>query len=169
MAMLEKIVSGGQTGVDQGALKAAVESSLECGGWCPPDRRSERGPIPSVYGLQPTARECSPGKEEVPRSERTEWNVFCSDATIILRPSDWTKEDAGTKWTEECADRYGRRWKRFDPFKADCASRIIEWLNEKPPLWLNVAGPSESNWRGIEEQTCRVLKEVIRSQREMNA
>lgn len=159
--MLEKIVSGGQTGVDQGALKAALESGLECGGWCPPDRQSERGPIPGVYRLQATARERSPRNPDVARSERTEWNVFCSDATIILRPSDWTKEDDGTKCTQQCAIKYERRWKLFDPFEADCVLKITEWLDENSPVWLNVAGPSESNCRGIEEQTCRVLKEVI--------
>ena len=30
-----KIVSGGQTGVDQGALEAAVQLGLEFGGWAP--------------------------------------------------------------------------------------------------------------------------------------
>ena len=33
--MLEKIVSGGQTGADRGALDAALAASFPCGGWCP--------------------------------------------------------------------------------------------------------------------------------------
>ena len=33
--MSVKIVSGGQTGVDQGALEAAVLLGLEFGGWAP--------------------------------------------------------------------------------------------------------------------------------------
>jgi len=32
---LTKIVSGGQTGVDRGALDAAIARRFPCGGWCP--------------------------------------------------------------------------------------------------------------------------------------
>ena len=33
--MLEKIVTGGQTGVDRAALDAAMALGIEVGGWCP--------------------------------------------------------------------------------------------------------------------------------------
>ena len=33
--IFEKIISGGKTGADQGALDAALELELPCGGWCP--------------------------------------------------------------------------------------------------------------------------------------
>ena len=47
MAMdLEKIVSGGQTGVDRAALDAAEAYGIHRGGWCPKDRRAEDGSIP---------------------------------------------------------------------------------------------------------------------------
>ena len=42
---LVKIVSGGQTGVDRGALDAALAAGFPCGGWCPADRRAEDGSI----------------------------------------------------------------------------------------------------------------------------
>ena len=32
--VLSKIVSGGQTGVDQAALEAAIAMGVEHGGWC---------------------------------------------------------------------------------------------------------------------------------------
>lgn len=44
---LEKIISGGQAGVDRGALDAALEAPFSCGGWCPTDRAAEDGPIPA--------------------------------------------------------------------------------------------------------------------------
>jgi hypothetical protein len=44
--IFEKIVSGGQTGADQGALDAALELGHSCGGWCPKGRKSEAGRIP---------------------------------------------------------------------------------------------------------------------------
>ena len=46
-----KIVSGGQTGVDQGALEAAVQLGLEFGGWAPYGWIAEKplGAIPEAY------------------------------------------------------------------------------------------------------------------------
>lgn len=49
---LEKVVSGGQTGVDRAALDVALELSIPCGGWCPKGRRAEDGTIPDKYPLQ---------------------------------------------------------------------------------------------------------------------
>ena len=34
--MIEKIISGGQTGADQGALDIAIELGIPHGGWIPP-------------------------------------------------------------------------------------------------------------------------------------
>ena len=46
-----KIVSGGQTGVDQGALEAAVSLGMESGGWAPARWLAEKpqGAIPEAY------------------------------------------------------------------------------------------------------------------------
>jgi hypothetical protein len=49
-----KIISGGQTGVDRGALKAAKAAGLETGGWMPRGWLSEDGPHPEfaeLYGM----------------------------------------------------------------------------------------------------------------------
>ena len=43
------IVSGGQTGVDRGALEAAVALGLEFGGWAPHGWIAEDGTIPAQY------------------------------------------------------------------------------------------------------------------------
>ena len=40
------IISGGQTGVDRGALDAAIELGIPHRGWCPKGRKAEDGPIP---------------------------------------------------------------------------------------------------------------------------
>ena len=46
-----KIVSGGQTGVDQGALEAAARLGMEFGGWAPARWLAEKplGAIPEAY------------------------------------------------------------------------------------------------------------------------
>lgn len=50
--MIEKIVSGGQTGVDRGALDAALSLDFPCGGWCPEGRVAEDGVIDARYPLR---------------------------------------------------------------------------------------------------------------------
>jgi len=71
--VLEKIVSGGQAGVDRAALDAAMALGIDIGGWCPRGRRAIDGEIPAKYPLKETR-----GKSY---QTRTMWNVRDSDAT----------------------------------------------------------------------------------------
>lgn len=41
-----RIISGGQTGADQGALVAAKQLGIETGGWTPRGFLTEAGPCP---------------------------------------------------------------------------------------------------------------------------
>jgi putative molybdenum carrier protein len=73
---LIKIVSGRQTGVDRGALDAALRVGFPCGGWVPGDRMAEDGVIPDRYPLM-----------SLPNGgyrQRTRLNVVDSDGTAIL-------------------------------------------------------------------------------------
>jgi hypothetical protein len=58
--MIEKIISGGQTGVDRAALDVALQLGIACGGWCPKGRRAEDGPIPERYPLKETSSPAYP-------------------------------------------------------------------------------------------------------------
>lgn len=51
IAMISKLVSGGQTGADRAALDWAIEHNIPHGGWCPKGRRAEDGPIDARYQL----------------------------------------------------------------------------------------------------------------------
>ena len=51
---IERLVSGGQTGVDRGALDAARDLGIPHGGFCPRGRRAEDGVIPGIYSLVET-------------------------------------------------------------------------------------------------------------------
>ena len=74
--MIEKIISGGQTGVDRAALDSAIALRIPHGGWCPAGRRAEDGRIDERYRLVELVS---------PRyGDRTRKNVEDSDGTLIL-------------------------------------------------------------------------------------
>lgn len=49
MMLIAKIISGGQTGVDRGALEAVLELGFPYGGLIPKGRVSEDGQVPLVF------------------------------------------------------------------------------------------------------------------------
>lgn len=137
----QRIVSGGQTGVDRGALEVAIALGIEHGGWCPAGRLSEDGSIPSRYELV----ECDSADYRV----RTEQNVVDSDATLILYRG---RLKGGTLLTRNLADRHRRpfltiRMDRDDP------AIVHAWLDKTKPQTLNIAGPRESTCPGIFDES----------------
>jgi len=50
--VLEKIISGGQTGADRAALDVAIELGIPHGGWLPKGRKSEAGRLPARLAPQ---------------------------------------------------------------------------------------------------------------------
>src|SRR5262249_38385233 len=103
----------------------------------------------------------SPDALEIPRSQRTEWNVRDSDATLILQPQILEKQDPGTKWTQACAAQYGRPLLICDPADYEAPVKIEQWLEALPIDTLNVAGPSEGTSPGIGDQVYKLLVRVF--------
>lgn len=163
MLALRKVISGGQTGVDQAALRAANECGLEIGGWCPPGRVCESGIIPSEFPLEETPEERSPDARDVPRSQRTEWNVRDSDGTLVLRSSGRSGHHTGegTEWTIKCAAQYERALLVLEIEEPEAKSKILHWLAADEIRTLNVAGRSEHNAPGIAEHAYALLKGVF--------
>jgi hypothetical protein len=170
MAELRKVISGGQTGVDQAALRAARDCGLEIGGWCPPGRMCEAGAIPAEFPLEETEQDRSVSASDVPRSQRTEWNVRDSDGTLILRSGKASHSDAatgeekpdpGTEWAAQCAKRFGRPLLVCDVSDPNAKQKVQEWLRRGPIKVLSVGGPAESTSPGIGDRAYRLLRDVF--------
>ena len=143
----QKIISGGQTGVDRGALDACIEKSFLCGGWCPASRLAEDGPIDKKYPLKETA--------ESDYSYRTIKNIEDSDGTLIISHETIS---GGTLLTLQVAKEKSKPFIIINSFhhtKKKIIFQILDWLNENHILILNVAGPRESEWKeGYRKSKC---------------
>ena len=148
--MFDKVISGGQTGVDRAALDVALELGVPAGGWCPRGRLAEDGPLAPRYPLIETP--------SVEYSQRTEWNVRDSDGTLVLTRGAPTE---GTAYTIEVTRKLGKPCLVLDLTKAPSESAVKAWAGEHKVRVLNVAGPRESKCAGIYNQALQFLRKVF--------
>ena len=162
--LIEKIVSGGQTGVDRGAIEAARELGFPYGGLIPKGRKAEDGIVPMEFDKM----------TEAARADylfRTEWNVTHSDATLIISRYNTDEREGratltgGTLKTERFAATHGKP--HLVVFKAEL-DRVLDWLSEiktrlgkDDGIVLNVAGPRESKAAGIQAATKEFVKRIL--------
>ncbi len=148
-----KIVSGGQTGVDQAALRAAKARGVPTGGWAPRGWVTEDGPAPWLAKF---------GLKECPRAgyaARTRRNVAAADATLILKVGVLR---GGTRLTRDAATGAGKPHLVISLNRAGRAGvKVTEWLAGNNIHMLNVAGPRESERPGIGAMAETFLGEVL--------
>ena len=134
---LKKNISGGQTGVDRGALDAALKCQFPTGGCCPKGRKAEDGKIPDCYPL-----------DELPSGDyrkRTRQNVIDSDGTLIIY---FGRLSGSTELTLIYCSREKKPYLLIDAedLELDKASRkTLSFLKSENIKTLNVAGPRGSN------------------------
>ncbi|MBA2651380.1 MAG: putative molybdenum carrier protein [Tatlockia sp.] len=156
--MIEKIVSGGQTGVDQAGLLIASEMGIDIGGWCPKGGLDEnKDCILDKYSVLREAMTTNP-------DERTKINIRDSDGTLIIVPT-WPlpeKIKDGTKLTIEYAQELHKPYLiiRLDK-KEDAVDTLRAWIDEHNIYVLNIGGPRESNSLGIHKESCELLRELF--------
>lgn len=151
--MIEKIISGGQTGVDRAALDVAIELDIPHGGWCPKGRKAEDGVIPPLYQLQETFSS--------DYDKRTKLNIQDSDATLILVPAIPIKVNDGTILTIEQVCETEKLFLIINLNQEHDFDRTANWVNENNIRVLNIAGPRESQSAGIYELSLKFLRNVI--------
>ncbi len=147
---IEKIVSGGQTGVDRAALDFALQRGIPCGGWCPKGRLSEDGKIDRKYPLTET--------NTALYAERTRLNVKDSDGTLIIYSGEMGN---GTAYTVEYARQIKKPLLIIRTGGPGLKETIWQWVESHHIKVLNIAGPRESTSPGIYLKTLEILKEIF--------
>lgn len=146
MGKIRKILSGGQTGADQAALRAAKALGLETGGWCPAKHRTEYGSMPDlerVYGLRPHVSGDYP--------PRTRLNAHDADITLWFGH----QTSRGFHATRNACALYRK------PFFINPTRQEVFALAQQYEVF-NVAGNSESHQPGIGEQVELFLIRALR-------
>lgn len=160
--MIKQIISGGQTGVDLGALYGAIEIGIKTGGAAPRGWLNENGrqeQLMRSFGMY----ECSvPGYPA-----RSMKNVDKSDGTIAIM---WNVKSPGTAKTIGYAQT--KRWVWFTIDSTQFykpvyvitthdtmigIKQLIEFINKYDIKILNVAGHRESSQPGIQEFTKNLI------------
>jgi hypothetical protein len=186
---LLKVISGGQTGVDRGALDAALALEVECGGWCPAGRLAEDGTIPKQYPMIELANSGY--------AERTARNVADSDGTLVISNGEPL---GGTRETVDRCIEMRKPYLMIDSELVDIGKAIglaLEFISDlsfraaqttpvrlgprnpanvrvrRDPaggsshslgmtMVLNVAGPRASQWPEGHETALQILSTVLR-------
>lgn len=151
-----RIISGFQTGADQGGVQAARRLGYETGGMMPKGWATEYGPRPEFAALYHAVESTS--KDYV---SRTIWNLMSSDGTVVFTHGPL---DGGSLRTyDECERRHKPvcliDFRELDDGVSGVAVKV--WIQHHRIATLNVSGNRESKSPGItirvENFLCRAL------------
>lgn len=153
--MIKKIISGGQTGADQGGLEAGKILGIETGGWTPLGWRTENGPMPNLgsdFGLKEHSDRAYP--------PRTAANVRDSDGTVIF--GDITEPGSSlTVGLCKNADKHFFVVDRLNNPSVEVQAIFLIWLDQFNIQVLNVAGNRESKNPGIQRKVREFLVQAL--------
>lgn len=149
---LDRVISGGRTGVDQASLRAARACGIPTGGTAPRGWQTEDCPAPWLadWGLV----EC----DEPGYPARTEANVRNADGTLVI--GDVTGK--GTRLTLEYCFNSCKSWMVVKE-GVTTPRHVRGWLAIHGIRTLNVAGNRESTTPGIGARAEAFLLRVLRA------
>jgi hypothetical protein len=154
--MISKVISGGQTGVEQAALRAAKAAGIPTGGYTPKMWMTEDGPNPSLaeYGLIELET------PDYPR--RTRAVVDEADAVLILSESFPRELQGGSAISLALARDKGKPFRNVHLAIESGFGFVLSWVrDQKKPFVLMVTGPRESNLLGIGAKAERFLTRLF--------
>lgn len=149
---LQKVISGGQTGVDEAALRAAKRLGIQTGGHMPLGFRTQAGQRHDFRELYGLIEHYSPAYPP-----RTSKNVSNSDGTLIMGDPN----SPGCKLTARLCHEMRRPMLAVSKYQKDCIASIRMWLAEQSLSVLNVAGNREETNPGIGAWAEAVLVEAL--------
>ena len=153
--MIERILSGGQTGTDRAGLDFAIENGLEHGGWVPKGRLAEDGQVPAKYKMAEHAFSSYP--------PRTEANVREADATVIFTVGP-INDEKGCLLTASLCLKLKKPFEvinLLDPAtEAEDTFRLAAMLSFPGVKVLNVAGARGSLHPDL-EKVKRILRNAV--------
>ncbi|WP_133127745.1 putative molybdenum carrier protein [Legionella nagasakiensis] len=157
---IDKIISGGQTGVDRAALDFAISHSIPHGGACPKGRFAEDGKLSEKYQMHEVGTD--ENELSINYSLRTIENIKQSDETLILVPVYPITEGVsdGTKMTIEKAKELNKPFYVYQ-LGHSRVEGIRDWLKQNKIKILNAAGPRESNFPGVYYESYALLEALF--------
>lgn len=151
--MIEKIISGGQTGADRAALDFAVSRDISHGGYVPKGRLTEEGPLPARYRLEEMSTKSY--------ARRTEKNIQEADGTLIVSHGEIS---GGTALTRQLALKMAKPWIHVDLEKHSLergAAMVRTWMTGHRIRVMNVAGSRASGDPEIYAATLALLEKIF--------
>jgi hypothetical protein len=156
--MIEQVLSGGQSGVDQAAWRAARAAGIATGGWMPLGFATEDGPRPE-FEREFDAR----ARDSSEYAERTIANVRDADAVLVIAGDHC---GAGVRLTIETCRALARPYRVVDPDELaseQSAREAATWIEHIGARRLNVAGDRASALPGIGPRAEAYLAAVFRA------
>lgn len=153
MALI-KVISGGQTGVDQAGLHAARELGIPTGGYAPAGFKTQDGPnlsLRDVFGLEATVESGYP--------PRTELNVVNSHGTIQIAKYFGSPGEA---LTSRLLLKHGRPRYPVHPAYTASVDGAVSWIHQNNIRILNIAGNSSKTWSEAFDWAYQYLLEVFK-------
>jgi len=157
--MLDKVISGAQTGADLGGLIAAKFHGIDTGGWMTQGFRTQNGPKPEYVQKFGIKQHCSASYKD-----RTWENAADSDGTIRIACYFGS---SGEKCTLNGIKAYGKPHIDIQIDKAiplilkTQVSDVCNWIVDNDISILNVAGNSHKTWEGMQHYTTTFLSLVF--------
>jgi hypothetical protein len=150
---LKKIISGGQTGADQGGLIAAALRQIKTGGHAPHGYKTLEGTnyrLKAVFGLEEHPSPSYP--------PRTDANVKNSDATIRFAVKF---NSPGEKCTLRAIRSHKKPYLDIDIENPLSPVEVADWIISNNVEVLNIAGNSEKTYLGMERFVVGFLLKVF--------